>query len=94
MKTTFPKAKPKVLFYRDEKNFVEEDFELELNFWLQKRKVVDYDTFHKIFIDVLNKHAPCKQKIFRANHKPYMTKILRKAIMKRSALENKYYKSK
>ena len=33
-----------------------------------------------------------KKKSVRANHAPYMTKVLRKAIMRRSALENKYYK--
>ena len=38
--------------------------------------------------------APLKKKIVRAHHMPYMTKTLRKAIMRRSALENKYYKSK
>ena len=33
-------------------------------------------------------------KIVRGNHKPYMTKVLRKAIMRRTALENRYYTSK
>ena len=31
MKTTFPKAKPKIVQDRDQKNFVEEDFHIE--FW-------------------------------------------------------------
>ena len=35
-----------------------------------------------------------KKKVLRANNKPYMTKALRRAIMKRSALRNKYLKSK
>ena len=43
---------------------------------------------------MLSAHAPIKKKVVRANHMPYMTKQLRKAIMRRSALENKYYKSK
>ena len=34
-------------------------------------------------------HAQIKRKLLRANHIPYMTKALRKAIMKRSELENK-----
>ena len=37
-------------------------------------------------------HIPYKEKVVRANDEPYMTKTLRKAIMKRSSLENKYYK--
>ena len=38
----------------------------------------------------LDEHAPIKQKVVRANDKPYMTKALRKAIMLRSSLKNKY----
>ena len=45
-------------------------------------------------MEVLNTHAPIKRKLLRANHVPYMTKALRKAIMKRSELENKYVKNK
>ena len=44
-------------------------------------------------LSILNKHAPLKKKVVRANHVPYMTKALRKAIMKRSALENKYLRN-
>ena len=35
-----------------------------------------------------------KKKILRANDKPFMTKALRKAIMRRSALKNRYLKTK
>ena len=35
---------------------------------------------------VLDKHAPLKQKTLRANNKPYVTKNMRKAIMRRSEL--------
>ena len=73
---------------------MEADFRNELRVELQRVEVEDYDTFENIFLEVLNKHAPCKKKVFRANHKPYMTKVLRKAIMRRSALENKYYRDK
>ena len=37
-------------------------------------------------------HAPIKRKLLRANLVPYMTKALRKVIMKRSELENKHVK--
>ena len=47
-----------------------------------------------MFSTVLEKHAPSKKKKIRANHAPYMTKALRKAIMKRSELETKFYKTK
>ena len=42
----------------------------------------------------MNIHAPLKVKYIRANHNPFVTKELRKAIMKRSQLRNKYNKEK
>ena len=42
----------------------------------------------------LNKHAPMKNKVVRANEISYMTRPLRKTIMKRSELESKYLKNK
>ena len=45
-------------------------------------------------METLNKHAPKKTKVFRGNHKPYINKTLRKAIMKRSQLKNKADKTK
>ena len=41
-------------------------------------------------MDILNEHALFKKKFLRANCAPYMTKRLRKAIMKRSELKSKY----
>ena len=38
-------------------------------------------------------HAPLKNKILRANNAPYITKNLKKAIRKRSQLENIYSKT-
>ena len=43
---------------------------------------------------MLNKHAPLRKKILRAKHDPYITKTLRKAIMRRSQLETEYLKTK
>ena len=43
----------------------------------------------KDFVKTLNKHAPLKTKVIRGNHKPFITKKLGKAIMKRSTLEKK-----
>ena len=43
---------------------------------------------------MLEQHAPMKKKVLRANNKPYMTKALRKAIMRRSTLKTKYLKTK
>ena len=53
----------------------------------------DYDLFENTFLGILNIHTPVKEKFLRANHAPYMTKALRKAIMKRSELKSKYFKN-
>ena len=55
---------------------------------------INYQKFDKTFIEILNKYAPGKKKLVRANKAPYMTKVLRKASMRRSELENKYLKLK
>ena len=47
-----------------------------------------------MFSELLNIYAPIKKNLLRANHVPYMTKALRKAIMKRSELASKYVKNK
>ena len=41
------------------------------------------------FVKTLNKHAPLKTKVIRGNRKSFITKNLRKAIMKRSALKKR-----
>ena len=51
----------------------------------------NYDTFEKVFLEILDAHAPQKTKVVRANHKPYVSKKMRKAIMLRSQLQNKMF---
>ena len=92
LKTMFPKIKPKLLLYRKYSNFVEGDFQSELKGKLQNISK-DYESFEQAFLATLNIHATYKKKLIRANHKPYVTKQLRKAIMMRSNLENKFYKT-
>ena len=86
LKTTFPKAPPKVITYRDYKNFILEDFRKELKAKIRETPDLKYNLFEAIFLEILEKHAPTKKKTVRQNNKPYMTKTLRKAIMRRSAL--------
>ena len=54
----------------------------------------DYDTFETKFSSTLNLNAPLKKKFIRANHAPYMTKMLKKAMIKIHELATKYYKTK
>ena len=93
LKTTFPKAKPKVLVYRNYSKFLQNNFRVDLREKMQNIET-KYNCFDDAFLSVLNNHAPYKKKVIRANHKPYVTKQLRKAIMKRSHLENKFHKTK
>ena len=95
IKTTFPKAKPRQFFYRDFKNFEETIFKDDLKrcLYANTDTPVNFSKFQEVFLNVLAIHAPIKQKYIRADEVPYMTKVLRKAIMTRSRLENKYQKT-
>ena len=46
----------------------------------------------EIFSEVLNYHAPLKQKSVRGNHAPFMTRELSKTIMNKSKVKNSYVK--
>ena len=94
LKTTFVKSKPKEPSYRDYKYFNHECFEKDLKYALSTFEKISYQEFDKTFIEILNKHAPMKKKLVRTNQAPYMTKALRKAIMRRWELETKYLKLK
>ena len=54
----------------------------------------DYKCLVQAFLSLLNFHAPMKTKKQHANHRSYMTKTLRKAIMKRSEPPSEYHKTK
>ena len=86
-KATFPKSKPKEITYRNFKNFSEENFNQELRTNLRERCVRNYSSLENVFLDTLNEHAFLKKKVIRANHAPYVSKSLRKAITKRSNLQ-------
>ena len=77
--------------YRDYKKFDKNKFNHELKEHLSTLKVDEYSEFENTFLTILNKHAPIKKKALRANHVPYMTKALRKAIMRRSNLQTLYF---
>ena len=98
MKTCFVKSKPKIIFYRSYKNFNETIFKHQISTALSllrsKSMSTDfyskYKNFSHILQTILNKHAPIKKKIVRANEVSHMTKNLRKAIMHRCKLKKIY----
>ena len=96
LKQHFPKQKPRAVIHRQYKNFRNDYFRIELENALLKYDInnIDYDNFIKTFLTVLDKHAPIKKKYLRANHANFVTKQLRKAIMKRSKLRNDFLKDR
>ena len=96
MKQHFPKLKPKVIDYRDYRNFRNNEFRAELDNELLKHDLnnIEYQHFLNIFTEILDKHAPKKQKSLRANQGRFMTKELHKAIMKRSRLRNIFLRTR
>ena len=92
LKNKFVKLKPKKFEYRCYRTVNRETFRCELSYSLAGASSLE--EFDEIYLGVLNKHAPIKKKTVRINQAPYMTKTLRKAIMRRSALKNKFYRDK
>ena len=79
MKMPFKKHSPRERRNRDYKYFDRSKFQNNLNEKLSEG-ISNYESFETTFIEVLNKHAPLRKKILRANHAPNITKTLRKAI--------------
>ena len=96
LKQYFPKLKPKVVNYRDYRKFHNEEFRALLDNEILKHDInnMEYQHFLNIFIEVLNKHAPMKQKYLTANHGRFMTKNVHKTIMKRSRLRKKFLRDR
>ena len=88
MKTTFRKKPPKVIRYRNYKNYVPENYLFDV---YQAQAGIDlsvlpHDDFDNLLIRILERHAPLKTKYVRGNDQPFMTKHLRKEHMKHTRL--------
>ena len=88
------KGTPQIKVYRSYKSFGIDNFKSILNQKLIILSSNTYDDIEETFLSLLNKHGPLKKKILRHNNSPFMTKELRKEIMKRSKLKNKYNKKR
>ena len=96
LRTSFEPLPPKIIKYRNYKNFDEDKFRI-----LFKKRLNDFNTdditvdiLNMKFLNVLNKFAPLKKKYLRANHSHFVNKELNKAIMQRSRLRNAYLKDR
>ena len=95
LKIYYKKKEPIKVNYRSFKNFNESDFRNELKKYLENSNIenMTYDTFRKIFMEVLNVSAPSKHKLVRANKQPFFNKTLSKAFMHRAKLKNRFTKN-
>ena len=96
LKMFFMKQQHETIFYRNCKKFDNLKFKEALNRELMKHGLnnIDYENFHEIVLSILNAHAPLKKKHVRANHASFMTKEIRKAVMKRAKLIKVYLKKR
>ena len=96
MKCEYKKQPAKVIVYRDFKNYSNDKFRYDLEATLPLCYIskISHDEFTIKFTGILDKHAPLKKKYLRANNAPFVTRELRKGIMLRSKLANKYHKEK
>ena len=58
LKTSFSKAPPKEIFYRNYKNFERDKFKYELRNKIQNKSIKCYSEFEKVFVDILKEHGP------------------------------------
>ena len=93
LKSTFEKAEPIKLTYRDYKNFSFDRFKTDLKNAL-KCCSNSYDSFEQCFSSKLNECAPKKTKWVRGDNESHMNKFLRCAIKKKSKLKTKANKTK
>ena len=74
MKVFYKKQKPKIVQYRSYKIFDNQVFQRELNSELLKIDLnnAELSEFTEIFLSILDKHAPRKQKFIRANNSNFV----------------------
>ena len=96
LRISFEPLPPKVIKYRNYKNFDEDKFR-----FLFKKRLNDINTddvtvdiLLKTFLNVLNKFAPLKKKYLRANHSRFVNKELNKAFILRSRANHSRFVNK
>ena len=91
-KTKLERFPPKIVNYRDYKNFDTRVFKDRLELTL--KSTTSFEELQKTFMDFLNKFAPLKCKYLKAYHSRFMTKELSKAIMFRTRFRHQFLKMK
>ena len=105
MKLHFTKQSPKTKYYQDylkfDIDYSTSELSRQLNsvFCSIKENVASeelnyFSRFQRVFLNLLNIQAPLQKNILRGNNSPFMTKTLRKLIMIRSRLKNRFHKAR
>ena len=78
LKQYFPQQKSKVINYSDYRKFRDNQFRAQFDSEILKHDINNTECQHfvNIFIEILNKHAPMKQKYHRRNQGRFRTKKL------------------
>ena len=99
LKTFFQKKGPKVISYRDYKNYSNDIFRQLINddfnvLHQTSNEHQPLQTYLNVCIRALGVCAPRKTKYVRANNSPFMNKNISKAIMTRSRLRNTFLRNR
>ena len=94
LKSGAVKRGPRIVEYRDYSKFDPVGFESDNknNIAGDNKACLVFENFNSIIEELMNKHAPTKQKYLRGNDAQFMTKTLRTAIMLRAQLRNRLNK--
>ena len=92
LRSKFFKGPAKFIYRRSYNNYNKEQFENILKQRLVRSS--NSEEFFDTFLATVNEHAPMKNKKIQHNHQVFMSKTLRKAIMKRSKLRNAFNKKR
>ena len=90
LKSQIPRLKPKVIKYRNYKNFDPVKFIADVrraNFDALEDREDCYNDLTNNFRNLVDKHAPLKTKFARGNSAPFVTRELKKAIYTRTRLK-------
>jgi len=95
LKTHFHQQKPKIVKHRDYKSFSNDNFRhLIIQECSNLNDPISLSSFLEICHPVLNITAPVKQKYIRANNSPFINKEVKKNILTRTRLHNKFLKNR
>ena len=87
LKTTYNKKKPREIIYRSYKNFNQRKFKNELKNGLHDN-IIEYKDFEKIFLKVLENHAPLKKKNCESQSSPLYDKAVKKSYNEEIGIRN------